>query len=72
MSPYNYEPTTPKFGFFPTGPTSPNAFAGFHQSAIPISSMLGKVFMPPSMQNIQNASHLGGTFTLGDVCGKRN
>jgi len=72
MSPYNYEPTSPKFGFFPTGTTSPNAFAGFHQSAPPIGSMLGKVLMPSSAQNVPNTSNLGGSFTLKNVLGKRN
>ncbi|KAF8978294.1 hypothetical protein BDQ17DRAFT_1440164 [Cyathus striatus] len=33
MSPYTYNPpSSPTFGFFPTGATSPNAFAPFHQS----------------------------------------
>lgn len=72
MSPYSYEPSSPKIGFFPTGPTSPNAFAGFHQSATPMSSMLGRVLMPSSSQNIQNTSNLGGTFTLRNAFGKRN
>lgn len=34
MSSYNYPavPPSPTYGFFPTGATSPNAFASFHQS----------------------------------------
>jgi hypothetical protein len=33
MSSYTYNtPSSPTFGFFPAGATSPNAFAGFHQS----------------------------------------
>jgi len=74
MSPYySYEPSTPKVGFFPTGPMAPNAFAGFYQSAAPIGSVLGKVLMPSSAQNIPNTSDsLGGTFTLKNVLGKRN
>ncbi|TFK42040.1 hypothetical protein BDQ12DRAFT_576623, partial [Crucibulum laeve] len=33
MSTYSYNaPASPTFGFFPTGATSPNAFASFHQS----------------------------------------
>jgi hypothetical protein len=73
MSPYNYEPSSsPRSGFFPMGPASPNAFAGFHQSAVPIGSMLGKVLRPSSSQNIPNTSNLGGTFTLKNVLRKRS
>jgi len=73
MSPYyNYEPSTPKIGFFATGPMAPNAFAGFRQSANPIGSVLGKVLMPSSAQNIANNSGFGGTFTLKNVLGKRD
>lgn len=72
MSPYTYESSSPKIGFFPTGPVSPNAFAGFHQSATPIGSMLGRVLMPSSAQNIPNKSNFGGSFTLRNVLGKRN
>ncbi|RDB28436.1 hypothetical protein Hypma_016043 [Hypsizygus marmoreus] len=33
MSSYPYQtPPSPTYGFFPTGTTSPNAFASFHQS----------------------------------------
>ncbi|KAF8240790.1 hypothetical protein L208DRAFT_1383715 [Tricholoma matsutake] len=33
MSSYSYStPSSPTYGFFPTGTTSPNAFVGFHQS----------------------------------------
>ncbi|KAF9469606.1 hypothetical protein BDZ94DRAFT_1242820 [Collybia nuda] len=33
MSSYSYTtPSSPTYGFFPTGATSPNAFASFHQS----------------------------------------
>ena len=73
MSPYTYEPTAPKVGFFfATGPASPNAFAGFHQSATPIGSVLGKVLIPSSAQNVPSNSNFGGTFTLKNVLGKRN
>lgn len=72
MSRYSYEPSSPKYGFFPTGPTSPNAFAGFHQSANPLGSMLGKVLRPSSAQNIPNTSNMGGGFALNNTIRKRN
>lgn len=32
MPSYFATPSSPTFGFFPTGNTSPNAFSGFHQN----------------------------------------
>lgn len=60
MSSYSYEsPTSPKFGFFPTGPASPNAFAGFHSSSSPMCAALGKALMPSSAQNVPQNNNSG-------------
>lgn len=73
MSSHTYEPSTPtKVGLFPIAPMSPNAFAGFHQSASPIGSMLGKVLTRSSAQNLPNGSNSDRTFGLKIVRRKRN
>jgi len=48
MSSYTYSapPTSPTFGFFPSGVTSPNAFPTFHQSPRDSHSMFSAAFSP--------------------------
>ncbi|KAK1234760.1 hypothetical protein PQX77_002033 [Marasmius sp. AFHP31] len=47
MSSYTFNPpSTPTYGFFPTGITSPNAFSGFHQSPRDTHAMYAAAFNP--------------------------
>ncbi|KAL0951856.1 hypothetical protein HGRIS_008516 [Hohenbuehelia grisea] len=52
MSSYNYAapPTAPSYSLFPTGQTSPNAFAPFHQSPRDTHAMYASFGVMPSNQ----------------------
>ncbi|KIK70444.1 hypothetical protein GYMLUDRAFT_32460 [Collybiopsis luxurians FD-317 M1] len=45
---YTAPPTSPTYGFFPSGVTSPNAFPTFHQSPRDSHAMYAAAFSPSS------------------------
>ncbi|ESK96187.1 hypothetical protein Moror_7261 [Moniliophthora roreri MCA 2997] len=53
MSSYAYNPpSSPTYGFFPTGMTSPNAFPSFHHDPRQAHAMYAHAFQPSSYANI--------------------
>ncbi|KAK7464489.1 hypothetical protein VKT23_006659 [Stygiomarasmius scandens] len=59
MSPYTYQPpSSPTYGFFPTGVTSPNAFASFHQCPRDTHAMYAAAF-PSSSSSYPNSTNNG-------------
>ncbi|KIM47702.1 hypothetical protein M413DRAFT_439372 [Hebeloma cylindrosporum] len=52
-SSYFSPPSSPTFGFFPTGATSPNAFSGFHQNPRETYTMYS-AFAPGTSQGAGN------------------
>ncbi|THV06490.1 hypothetical protein K435DRAFT_848972 [Dendrothele bispora CBS 962.96] len=64
MSPYNYQPpSSPTYGFFPTGVTSPNAFASFHQCPRDTHAMYAAAF--PSSSSYSPSTNGGQQPTHG-------
>ncbi|KAF9270850.1 hypothetical protein L218DRAFT_821662, partial [Marasmius fiardii PR-910] len=52
MSSYTFNsPSTPTYGFFPAGITSPNAFTSFHQSPRDTHTMYAAAFNTSSSQS---------------------
>ncbi|KAF8899267.1 hypothetical protein BD779DRAFT_1487841 [Infundibulicybe gibba] len=57
MSSYSYTvPASPTYGFFPTGATSPNAFASFQQSPRDSHAMYASFGASISGQQRQNST----------------
>jgi len=49
---YSYEPpSSPQFGFFPVGPTSPHAFSGFYRSYGPVCTAVTNLFKSSSTRS---------------------
>ncbi|KAJ3874849.1 hypothetical protein F5051DRAFT_297397, partial [Lentinula edodes] len=49
-------PTSPTYGFFPSGVTSPNAFPTFHQSPRDSHAMYAAAFSPSSSSSQNRAN----------------